>query len=159
MGLGTDIAGGYSADIMNAMRQSVAVSRMRQGREIISRFDGKVDRDEGNLAIDWKESLYLATRGGSIALGLQSGTFEVGAPFDAQMSTSLCFHGRGIRLMSLHLTVKVCDPQSGEGVGPLDFVVEGILPPMNEALVEKWWCIGDDRNRTSVWVQGKQVPL
>jgi cytosine/adenosine deaminase-related metal-dependent hydrolase len=40
---------------------------------------------EGNLAIDWKESLYLATRGGSVSLGLKSGLFDVGAPFDAQM--------------------------------------------------------------------------
>lgn len=90
VGLGTDIAGGYSADIMNAMRQAVAVSRMRQGRETMGRVkegQNETSRIEKNLAIDWKESLYLATRGGSIALGLNSGVFEVGAPFDAQMST------------------------------------------------------------------------
>jgi guanine deaminase len=84
VGLGTDVAGGYSADIMNAMRQAVAVSRMRQGNEIMQQAkNGGVEK---NLAIDWKESLYLATRGGSISLGLKSGGFEVGAPFDAQMS-------------------------------------------------------------------------
>ena len=38
-----------------------------------------------NLAINWKESLYLATRGGSRALGSE-GAFIVGAPFDAQES-------------------------------------------------------------------------
>jgi len=54
---------------MNAMRQAVAVSRMR----------------DTNLSIDWKEALYLATRGGALALGLQ-GMFCVGAPFDAQES-------------------------------------------------------------------------
>jgi guanine deaminase len=84
VGLGTDIAGGYSADIMNAMRQAVAVSRMRQGSEIMQQ--AKNGGEQKNLAIDWKESLYLATRGGSISLGLRSGVFEVGAPFDAQMS-------------------------------------------------------------------------
>ncbi len=42
----------------------------------------------GALSIDWKEALYMATRGGALALGLHkgSGTFTVGAPFDAQHS-------------------------------------------------------------------------
>lgn len=51
---------------------------------------GKGVTDEGSesLGIDWKEALYLATRGGALALGLGqgSGIFEVGAPFDAQCS-------------------------------------------------------------------------
>lgn len=42
VGLGTDIAGGYSADIMNTMRQAVVVSRVRQGRETIKKI--KQDR-------------------------------------------------------------------------------------------------------------------
>lgn len=101
VGLGTDIAGGYSADIMNAMRQAVVVSRMRQGRVTTRQVsipsgnrstDNNGERDNGNLAIDWKESLYLATRGGAIALGLKGGSFGIGAPFDAQMSKS---SGRG----------------------------------------------------------------
>ncbi|KAF9451970.1 Metallo-dependent hydrolase [Macrolepiota fuliginosa MF-IS2] len=141
VGLGTDIAGGYSVDIMNAMRQAVAVSRMRQGKNLMSRIEQGQDggEDERNLAIDWKESLYLATRGGSIALGLDSGVFEVGAPFDAQM-------------------IVLCDTESGEGVGALDFF-SGSVPklPLNVDMIEKWWCVGDDRNRRSVWVQGNQV--
>jgi len=89
VGLGTDVAGGYSADITNTMRQAVAVSRIRQGRETTR----KIDQDQAlkNLAIDWKESLYLATKGGAIALGLNSGPFKVGVPFDAQMSESPLF--------------------------------------------------------------------
>jgi guanine deaminase len=84
VGLGTDIAGGYSIDIMNAMRQAVIVSRMREGSRLVS---AQKDIDE-NLAIDWKEALYLATRGGALALDLPSGVgmFQVGAPFDAQHS-------------------------------------------------------------------------
>jgi guanine deaminase len=38
-----------------------------------------------NLSIDWKEALFLATRGGALALGLQ-GLFGVGFLFDAQES-------------------------------------------------------------------------
>jgi guanine deaminase len=107
IGLGTDIAGGYSADIMNAMRSAVMVSRMREGQRIEDEIAAKesVETESGvrtqssettakeqpvtqGLAIDWKESLYLATRGGALALGLHpsSGSFVVGAPFDAQQS-------------------------------------------------------------------------
>ncbi len=85
VGLGTDVAGGYSLDIMNAMRQAVVVSRMRQGSNIL---DAKHDK---SVAIDWIEALHLATRGGARALGLSIGIFEVGAPFDAQQSKSTCF--------------------------------------------------------------------
>lgn len=44
------------------------------------------DKEGDALSIDWKESVYLATRGGAVALNLTSGEFVVGAPFDAQLS-------------------------------------------------------------------------
>jgi guanine deaminase len=87
IGLGTDIAGGYSADIMSAMRNAVAVSRMREGERVGTNSDSS-DAVE-SLAITWVESLYLATRGGAIALGgkwKELGVFRVGIPFDAQQS-------------------------------------------------------------------------
>jgi len=83
IGLGTDVAGGYSVDIMNSMRQAVAVSRMREGDRVMKAEPER--EDEKNLSIDWKEAVFLATRGGAMALGL-SGQFEVGAHFDAQES-------------------------------------------------------------------------
>lgn len=83
MGLGTDVAGGYSLDMMNAMRQAVAVSRMREGSRMM--MDAGIAIDSKKLSIDWKEALFLATRGGAMALGLQ-GVFGVGLPFDAQES-------------------------------------------------------------------------
>jgi len=95
VGLGTDIAGGYSIDIMNTMRHAVAVSRMREGSRMLANAShGDQPPDHGvnggtpNLGIDWKEALYLATQGGVQALGLPlgSGMFEVGSPFDAQLS-------------------------------------------------------------------------
>ena len=95
MGLGTDIAGGYSIDIMDAMRHAVTVSRMREGARIrasANKERSRTDEDYGKpLSIDWKEALYLATRGGALALGLPEGcgTFAVGAPLDAQWSESL----------------------------------------------------------------------
>lgn len=84
VGLGTDIAGGYSLDIMNSMRHAVSVSRMRQGSKDI--ITGTAGDGSKSLAIDWKESLYLATKGGATALGLTTGAFAVGSPFDAQES-------------------------------------------------------------------------
>lgn len=86
VGLGTDIAGGYSLDIMDAMRQAVAVSRIREGERIMN--SSQCLSQEGNLSINWKESLFLATRGGSVALGLE-GMFKVGSTFDAQESECL----------------------------------------------------------------------
>ncbi len=89
VGLGTDIAGGYSLDIMNSMRHAVAVSRIREGERTM-KADDETQPDERVLSIDWKESLFLATRGGSTALGYE-GMFQVGAPFDAQESKFVRF--------------------------------------------------------------------
>ncbi len=90
VGLGTDIAGGYSVDIMSAMRQAVIVSRMRENDRVVAQSSATEKKEDGkeSLAINWKEALYLATRGGATALRLPegTGTFAVGAPFDAQQS-------------------------------------------------------------------------
>lgn len=91
VGLGTDVAGGYSLDIMNVMRNAVAVSRMREGSRV-SKDNGGQGTGGKSLAITWIEALYLATRGGAIALGgswTNLGSFRVGTPFDAQQSKFL----------------------------------------------------------------------
>ncbi|KAJ3566473.1 hypothetical protein NP233_g6983 [Leucocoprinus birnbaumii] len=144
VGLGTDIAGGYSVDIMSAMRQAVAVSRMRQGTETTRKvsLDKPVQDDngtkEGDLAIDWKESVYLATTGGAISLGLGHGLFKAGAPFDAQRIT-------------------LQSPSTGEGIGAIDFFEDISPSTVTEEMVEKWWCIGDDRNRIPVMVDLRRI--
>ncbi|KAF8968958.1 hypothetical protein BDZ97DRAFT_1797202 [Flammula alnicola] len=147
VGLGTDVAGGYSLDIMNSMRQAVAVSRMREGERQMG-SEGEQASTE-NRSIDWQESLFLATRGGSLSLGLQ-GMFCVGAPFDAQ-------------------EIRLYDPASGQGVGSLDYfdletdlsgsVEQPIIATtaITLELIEKWWCVGDTRNRGAVWVQGNKI--
>ncbi|CDO71430.1 hypothetical protein BN946_scf184909.g24 [Trametes cinnabarina] len=152
VGLGTDIAGGYSIDIMNAMRQAVAVSRMREGARIMADMcsgstarssEGKHE-DGKPLSIDWKEALYLATRGGALALGLPEGcgSFTVGAPFDAQW-------------------IELVDGDGdGKSLGVLDFLDDATTPgavPLNLEMIERWWCLGDTRNRRGVFVQGTLV--
>lgn len=90
VGLGSDIAGGYSLSIQNAMRQAVVTARHREGdRRETAHAGGKAPLDTGsaNLRVDWKEALYVATRGGKKALGM-GGCLEVGMEFDAQESES-----------------------------------------------------------------------
>jgi guanine deaminase len=92
VGLGTDIAGGYSIDILGAMRWAVGVARISEGARL-EKSGGQAAGSEDQVVIgargvsvDWKEALYLGTRGGALALGLGSGVFRIGAPFDAQQS-------------------------------------------------------------------------
>ena len=58
--------------------------------------------------------------------------------------------------------VRLYDPTTGEGVGALDFLdqEEGSSIPqfeLTEDAIEKWWCLGDVRNRVAVWVQGNSL--
>jgi len=147
VGLGTDVAGGYTTDIMSAMRQAVITSRVRESRRSEDRIGAQVPEEQEqtsagtidpsiSLAVHWTETLYLATRGGAETLGLSSGSFTPGAAFDAQQITLI-------------------DSDSGAGIGQLDFFEP--ISSIDEQLVEKWWCLGDDRNRTGVWVQGNKL--
>ncbi|KAF8333994.1 uncharacterized protein EI90DRAFT_3145018 [Cantharellus anzutake] len=144
VGLGSDVAGGYTADIMNAMRQAVIASRIRESYR--SENEQEIQRTqplEGSssqstnqsttLAVHWTEALYLATKGGAEALGLSSGSFIPGAAFDAQQ-------------------ISLIDNMSGKGIGQLDFFEP--VTNITEDLIEKWWCLGNEQNRTGVWVQG-----
>ena len=50
----------------------------------------------------------------------------------------------------------------GEGVGALDFLDRDEELPLSqfkltEDVIEKWWCLGDARNRVAVWVQGNSL--
>jgi guanine deaminase len=79
--------------------------------------------------LSWEDALYLATAGGAAALGLQGvvGHFAVGMAFDA-------------------LLVDCALPQVFD-------VLQGQEDPL--ALLEHFLHNGDDRNITSVWVQGR----
>ncbi|KAI6030731.1 hypothetical protein F5J12DRAFT_802512 [Pisolithus orientalis] len=143
VGLGTDVAGGYSIDIMSSMRHAVAVSRMQESTRFLERIGRNketANRETRSLAITWKESLYLATRGGALALGLnQVGELKVGSPLDAQ-------------------EIAVYDFDNGAGIGALDFFDDQPLScGITLEMIEKWWCMGDTRNRVGMWVQGKKL--
>lgn len=55
-------------------------------------------------------------------------------------------------------TVRIKDSDDGSGVGALDFL-DNDEPSfiLTKEDVEKWWCLGDVRNREAVWVQGSRV--
>jgi guanine deaminase len=146
---------------MSAMRQSVIVSRMREGSRIMDSTEGGC-QDSGtceSLSVDWKEALYLATRGGALALKLPRGCglFEVGSPFDVQHSWSSLSLWSFLHTKKMIVAVWVFDAETNLGVGALDFfdaVLSGKSPGLSPEIVEKWWSLGDVRNRAGVWVQG-----
>ena len=151
---------------MSAMRHAVAISRMREGTRILQRAGADDGAGEGHgeedgdgrarvLSIDWKEALFLATKGGADALNLPrgSGTFAIGAPFDAQCSKSWSSRMRRCKLI---LAVRLFDA-AGEGVGSIDFFEDPRPGGLTTEMIEKWWCIGDARNRRGMWVQGRSV--
>lgn len=67
VGLGSDVAGGVSVNIMVSARVGVMVSRAFPESE----------------HLHWTHLFYLATKGGAEALGVNSGEFKVGKEFDA----------------------------------------------------------------------------
>ncbi|XP_077417682.1 guanine deaminase [Vanacampus margaritifer] len=73
LGLGTDVAGGYSASMLDAVRRALETSK------ILS------IQDPEHETLTFEEVFRLATLGGSQALSLddQIGNFEVGKDFDA----------------------------------------------------------------------------
>lgn len=93
VGLGTDMSGGYSPSVLEAVRQAL----------LVSRHVAMADDDRAKLSVE--ECLYLGTRGGAKVVGLEDkiGGFEIGMEFDAQL----------IGLGSV-------DEEDGEDEGPVD---------------------------------------
>jgi len=73
IGLGTDVSGGYSSSILEAMRHAFMMSKC-------------VNFTQSDLKpLSYEELFYLATLGGAQALNIDKevGNFEVGKEFDA----------------------------------------------------------------------------
>ena len=74
VGLGTDLAGGYSPSILDAIRSCMGVSKL---------FKDAVNVKSNPITLP--EAFYMATMGGADVLGIQDrvGNFRVGKEFDA----------------------------------------------------------------------------
>ncbi|MCB1501305.1 MAG: guanine deaminase [Bauldia sp.] len=81
VGLGTDIAGGPSASILDSCRMAVHASRMLE--EGVDPDHPPERRGRPGSRIDFAAALHLATAGGADVLDLPVGRFAAGFAFDA----------------------------------------------------------------------------
>ncbi|NWI97080.1 GUAD deaminase, partial [Pitta sordida] len=135
LGLGTDVAGGYSASMLDTIRKTMMASNSLQINKV----------NETGLTLE--EAFQLATLGGGQALGLGDviGNFEVGKEFDA-----------------LLINTKASDsPFDLFSADNFEVIRIGL---MMKNLMEIIWGrslitdrISDDRNISEVYVAGKQV--
>jgi len=132
IGLGTDMSGGYSPSVLEAVRQSLLVSN-----HVAMEGD-----DRNKLSVE--EVLYLGTRGGAKVVGLESkvGGFEVGKEWDAQ----LIAFGADVE-GELWTTSEDTDGGMVDMFGWESW----------DERVQKWVFGGDDRNTIKVWVKGRLV--
>ncbi|MCJ1243363.1 hypothetical protein MMC30_000560 [Trapelia coarctata] len=133
--LGTDVSGGWSPSILHAAREAGGVSRLRTA---FCPPDTK-DEDKERLKLGVEEVLWMATRGGAKALGLEErvGGFEVGMEWDAQF---------------VDLGAEVGEDGAGGRGGVALWGGEGW-----EERMAKWVFCGDERNTQAVWVGGRLV--
>jgi len=133
VGLGTDVAGGYSPSILDSIRNAIIASKVvAMSPSIRLHQEGhEKDKEDKYLPLSLPEVFYLATLGGAYLLGLgdRIGNFEIGKEFDALL---------------IDCSVNDSVPQF-----PHDNV---------KSMFEKFVYLGDDRNIVNVFVSGKQIP-
>jgi guanine deaminase len=129
VGLGTDVGGGFSCSILEAMRQAFIISK---ARETMTKGD--------DPALKLHEGFFLATLGGAQVCGLAEkiGNFAVGKEFDA-------------------LEIHTIDPENTVGSGSLGVITPVEDDDSTEVIFEKFLMAGDDRNIFKVYVAGRSV--
>lgn len=145
VGLGTDVSGGNSISIQDAMLRALDVSHHL---EFIKKQDikgtGKLPTtadNESYTPIDYKQAIYLATLGGAEALALDNvcGNFVEGKEFDALIVDTSIYPLHNFGCYNTENYAK-----KSEEVKLLE-------------MVQKFIYVGDDRNITRVYVAGKQI--
>ncbi|DAZ97701.1 TPA: hypothetical protein N0F65_009600 [Lagenidium giganteum] len=127
VGLGTDVSGGYSPSMLDAIRQAVIASKLVSiGNG--SAYEGDAEHD----VLSYAEAFYLATVGSAQAIGLgdKVGNFQVGKEFDAL----------------------VVDPYAENSPIDESHHEEDIL-----TVFQKFLFLGDDRNIETIFVAGRVV--
>uniref|UniRef100_H3GGA5 Guanine deaminase n=1 Tax=Phytophthora ramorum TaxID=164328 RepID=H3GGA5_PHYRM len=133
VGLGTDVSGGYSPSMLDAIRQAVIASKLVSIGNGSSSDEDSEGKQEDSLS--YAEAFHLATMGSAEALGLgdKVGNFMVGKDFDAL----------------------VVDPYSANS--PIDEAHDPVEAADVLHTFQKFLFLGDDRNIVSIFVSGRQV--
>ena len=134
VGLGTDVAGGYSPSLWNSSRMAVVTSRalLQQQQQEPT---GEISHVKEDPVLDYRHAFYLATLGGAHALGLDDriGTLQVGMEFDAIVLSP--------------------GSDNNEHCGNVTVFPQDTIGDM----FQKLCVLGDDRNIRNVYVQGQEV--
>ena len=72
------------------------------------------------------------------------------------VSTTLLLSDRHYELLN-PFPVQVFDAASGDGTAGIDFFQDPRPSGLTLEVIEKWWCIGDLRNRKGLWIQGRSM--
>ncbi|KAH8703129.1 putative guanine deaminase [Talaromyces proteolyticus] len=131
VGLGTDVGGGFSCSILDAMRQAFIISKARET------FSKGADP-----ALKLHEGFFLATLGGAQVCGIDErvGNFVEGKEFDA-------------------LEIHTIDAERNNeiGCGSLGIVTPIEDDDSVETIFEKFLMTGDDRNIVKVYIGGSSL--
>ncbi|KAJ7582955.1 hypothetical protein C8J56DRAFT_1055974 [Mycena floridula] len=136
VGLGTDVSGGFSVSILQAMRDASIAAKV-VAMQSKSSAKTSLPNTFSNKQLSIPTLLYLATLGGAEVCNLerQTGSFAPGKSFDA-------------------LLVDVRTQTGNPGIWGVDAVAG---PKSLEGLLERFIFCGDDRNISRVFVQGKLI--
>lgn len=136
IGIGTDVAGGYSCSMLHSARMTVVASQALQQQQKQHNAHQANDTetkgsDPCNSILDYRQAFYLATLGGAEALNMhdQIGTLKVGMEFDAIILSADVPHS----------PVQIFDSDNISDI------------------FQKLVVLGDDRNVRRVFVQGQDV--
>ncbi|CEG35203.1 guanine deaminase [Plasmopara halstedii] len=132
VGLGTDVSGGYSPSMLDAIRQAIIASKL------VSMGNGSSSDEVNDILpkpLTYADAFHLATVGSAEALGLSDkvGNFMIGKSFDAL----------------------VVDPYAANS--PIDETLDQDEDVDVLHMFQKFLFLGDDRNIVKVFVNGRQV--
>lgn len=144
VGLGTDISGGNRISVLDAMRAALDVSHhINFMKKQNVKGTGQVSENAENMKyepLDYKQAIFLATLGGAQAMALDSkiGNFVIGKSFDALLIDTYTGAVDKFELPKV--------------------LTENVTPEENfQKLLQKFIYVGDDRNISKVFVNGREV--
>ncbi|KNC21404.1 hypothetical protein FF38_12603 [Lucilia cuprina] len=145
VGLGTDVSGGNSISIQDAILRALDVSHhLEFVKKQNIKGTGQIPVNKVNTEykpLDYKQAIYLATLGGAEALALDDicGNFVEGKEFDALVVDTSIYPLHNFGLYNAEDYEKKSDELK---------LLE---------MVQKFIYVGDDRNIVNVYVAGKQI--